>query len=76
MIIIYQFVLAMIMFPTICICDDLDGKLIGFCIWCTLSFIGFVVWHKKKQMTIQDKIKGRCVSKYNDKYFDNFGELP
>lgn len=74
--IVYQIILAIIMFSAIIFCDDFNGKIIGFYIWGILSSIAIVVRYKQKQMTIHEKINNQYISEYNNKYFDNFGELP
>lgn len=74
--IVYQIILAIIMVSTIIFCDDFNGKIIGFYIWGILSSIAMVVKYKQKQMTIHEKINNQYISEYNNKYFDNFGELP
>lgn len=74
--IVYQIILAIIMVSTIIFCDDINGKIIGFYIWGIFSSIAIVVKYKQKQMTIHEKINGQYISEYNNKYFDNFGELP
>ena len=74
--IIYQIMLAIIVFGSIIGCKTSDGVLCGLSIWFLLCFIPLVVSKKSKKMTKQERIANIKKYKYKEIYYNHFGELP
>ena len=74
--IIYQIALAIVMIGTLNNCVSFDGKLIGFCIWGILAIIPLFTRRAKMKMTEEQKLRDINYFKYQEKYFNDYGEMP
>ena len=77
--IFYQICLGIILLGSVYCCNGIDGKILGILCWFILSIMPFVYKYDKKQkrkLTQEDIYKINQQRIYQEKYYNEFGELP
>lgn len=74
--IVYQVILAIIMFGSIAFCETSEGALCGLSIWVFFCFIGLIISNKSRKMTKKERIANIKKYKYKEIYYNHFGQLP
>ena len=75
--IFYQILLAIILLGSILNCESGNGQIIGLLIWFVLSIIPILyISNNKNNLIRKDIYKINKKRIYQEKYYNEFGELP
>ena len=77
--IFYQICLAIVLLGSVSCCESVNGKTIGILCWLILSVVPLIIKYNessRKKLTQKDIYKINQQRKYQEKYYNEFGELP